>query len=172
MSKNSGTCSKQPSEPSAPSAMSSKYQKPLTIPAAFPELLKGFTREVLRAQPDNIYEFAAQHFQHLLELRDDANPASAQKLQNAVQQGPAPVQGVQATAQSLNIAQLSPAELEPILLSELGSCIASVCSLCSGACAFASRAHDRMLRHCTACLDTACYLLVTLAHTAHRRAVH
>lgn len=30
--------------------MSSKYQAPFTIPEAFPELLKYFTREVLRSQ--------------------------------------------------------------------------------------------------------------------------
>ena len=30
--------------------MSSKYQKPYVIPEGFPELLKGFTREILRAQ--------------------------------------------------------------------------------------------------------------------------
>jgi hypothetical protein len=30
--------------------MSSKYQKPYTIPDGFQELLKGFTREVLRNQ--------------------------------------------------------------------------------------------------------------------------
>lgn len=31
-------------------AMASKYQKPLTIPEAYPAILKQFTREVLRAQ--------------------------------------------------------------------------------------------------------------------------
>ena len=30
--------------------MSSKYQKPFVIPEGFPELLKGFTREILRTQ--------------------------------------------------------------------------------------------------------------------------
>ncbi len=30
--------------------MSTKYQKPYVIPEGFPALLKGFTREILRAQ--------------------------------------------------------------------------------------------------------------------------
>eukprot|EP00873_Tetraselmis_striata_P003997 jgi/Tetstr1/424261/TSEL_014830.t1 len=49
--------------------MSSRYQKPFTIPEGFPSLLKDFAREVLRAQPDNIYEFGAQYFAELVDER-------------------------------------------------------------------------------------------------------
>mmetsp|Transcript_17945 Transcript_17945/g.32766 ORF Transcript_17945/g.32766 Transcript_17945/m.32766 type:complete len:475 (+) Transcript_17945:89-1513(+) len=47
--------------------MASKYQKPYTIPDGFPALLKGFTREILRSQPENIYEFGSRYFNDLLE---------------------------------------------------------------------------------------------------------
>mmetsp|Transcript_47811 Transcript_47811/g.104080 ORF Transcript_47811/g.104080 Transcript_47811/m.104080 type:complete len:430 (-) Transcript_47811:288-1577(-) len=42
--------------------MSSKFAKQYHIPPEFPELLKDFSREVLRNQPANIYEFAAKYF--------------------------------------------------------------------------------------------------------------
>jgi len=50
--------------------MSSRYQKPFTIPEGFPSLLKDFAREVLRAQPDNIYEFGAKYFAELVDERE------------------------------------------------------------------------------------------------------
>lgn len=43
----------------------SKYQKSYAVPDAFPKLLKEFTREVLRHQPQNIYEFGASYFREL-----------------------------------------------------------------------------------------------------------
>jgi hypothetical protein len=43
--------------------MSSKYQKPFTIPDTFPSVLKDFTREVLRSQ---VLAHAALHFRHVL----------------------------------------------------------------------------------------------------------
>jgi len=42
--------------------MSSRYQKLFVIPDGFPALLKDFTREILRNQPTNIYEFGAEYF--------------------------------------------------------------------------------------------------------------
>lgn len=42
--------------------MSSRFAKQYSIPPEFPELLKDFTREVLRNQPANIHEFAAKYF--------------------------------------------------------------------------------------------------------------
>ena len=36
------------------------YSKPVTIPEVFPEILKSFTREVLRNQPENIYDFGVK----------------------------------------------------------------------------------------------------------------
>lgn len=36
--------------------MTSKYSTNLTIPDEFPQILKDFTREVLREQPANIYQ--------------------------------------------------------------------------------------------------------------------
>ncbi|KAK9803990.1 hypothetical protein WJX72_011083 [[Myrmecia] bisecta] len=43
------------------------YQQQLGIPPGFPAILKALARETLRAQPDNIYEFAARYFLQLVE---------------------------------------------------------------------------------------------------------
>jgi len=42
--------------------MSSKFAKQYQIPPEFPDILKDFSREVLRNQPANINEFAAKYF--------------------------------------------------------------------------------------------------------------
>uniref|UniRef100_H0YR67 RIIa domain-containing protein n=1 Tax=Taeniopygia guttata TaxID=59729 RepID=H0YR67_TAEGU len=42
----------------------------MRVPAGFRNLLEGLAREVLREQPTNVVEFAAQHFQKLLEQRE------------------------------------------------------------------------------------------------------
>ncbi|GAX81847.1 hypothetical protein CEUSTIGMA_g9275.t1 [Chlamydomonas eustigma] len=90
--------------------MSSKYQKPYTIPEGFPELLKSFTREILRAQPDNIYEFGAQYFSEVL-----ANQGAPQ-YQGVADVGPEGVETLSDVAAVLDIQNLSPAELEPIIM--------------------------------------------------------
>eukprot|EP01116_Phalansterium_solitarium_P006336 TRINITY_DN1863_c0_g1_i1.p1 TRINITY_DN1863_c0_g1~~TRINITY_DN1863_c0_g1_i1.p1 ORF type:complete len:289 (-),score=45.08 TRINITY_DN1863_c0_g1_i1:95-961(-) len=43
-----------------------KYSSSLSIPPEFPEVLKNFTREVLRHQPKEIYQFAAEYFAELI----------------------------------------------------------------------------------------------------------
>eukprot|EP00607_Mallomonas_marina_P007183 CAMPEP_0182416364 /NCGR_PEP_ID=MMETSP1167-20130531/642_1 /TAXON_ID=2988 /ORGANISM="Mallomonas Sp, Strain CCMP3275" /LENGTH=69 /DNA_ID=CAMNT_0024589057 /DNA_START=80 /DNA_END=289 /DNA_ORIENTATION=+ len=48
---------------------SSKYAKAFEIPPEFPELLRNFSREVLRNQPDDINKFAYQYFLDLLNER-------------------------------------------------------------------------------------------------------
>ena len=42
--------------------MASKYLQKYPVPEDFPDLLHDFTREVLRDQPDNIYEYGARYF--------------------------------------------------------------------------------------------------------------
>ncbi|NXG40040.1 SP17 protein, partial [Dromaius novaehollandiae] len=42
----------------------------LRVPAGFRNLLEGLAREVLRAQPQDVVGFAAEHFQALLEERE------------------------------------------------------------------------------------------------------
>lgn len=42
--------------------MASKFAKQFQIPPEFPDILKEFTREVLRNQPADIVEFAAKYF--------------------------------------------------------------------------------------------------------------
>ena len=43
--------------------MASKYLQKFPVPAGFQEILSDFTREVLRDQPENIIEYAAQYFE-------------------------------------------------------------------------------------------------------------
>jgi len=54
-----------------------KYATNLHIPPEFPEILKDFTREVLRHQPKEIYQFAAEYFGELIAKQ---KPASAPPL--------------------------------------------------------------------------------------------
>ena len=42
--------------------MASKYLQKFPVPEDFPDLLHDFAREVLRDQPENIYEYGAQYF--------------------------------------------------------------------------------------------------------------
>ena len=49
--------------------MSERYQRAFAVPEDFPALLKTFTREILRAQPENLYEFGARYFAELVEVR-------------------------------------------------------------------------------------------------------
>lgn len=72
--------------------MVSKNSKAFEVPKEFPSVLKAFTREVLRHQPDNIYEFGATYFTEVLAQRDAAK-----------------------TEKSINVRRLSPSELEHLL---------------------------------------------------------
>jgi hypothetical protein len=58
--------------------MASKYAKPLQVPTEFPDVLRSFTREVLRLQgkvetKEQIYEFGHHFFHDLLIKRDGAS---------------------------------------------------------------------------------------------------
>jgi len=57
--------------------MPSKFGKQYKVPPEFPSLLKAFTREVLRAQPGDIYEFGAQYFTEMVEQELAALQAQA-----------------------------------------------------------------------------------------------
>jgi hypothetical protein len=56
--------------------MSSRYQTQFSIPEGFPQLLKTFSREVLRCQPPNIYKFGARYFAQLVEARQVWEPSA------------------------------------------------------------------------------------------------
>jgi Regulatory subunit of type II PKA R-subunit len=58
--------------------MSSKYQPSYTIPEELPAVLKDFTREILRAQPANLFTFAANYFAHKQGKVAAANTQSSQ----------------------------------------------------------------------------------------------
>jgi hypothetical protein len=66
--------------------MSSKYQQPYAAPQGFAQILKEFTREILRAQPTNLYEFGAQYFKTLAESRpaDSADSEAYESLSSAL----------------------------------------------------------------------------------------
>merc|ERR1711988_261700 len=51
-------------------AMTSRYRKPFRYPDGFADVLRDFTREVLREQPKSIPDFGAAYFENL--LRQDA----------------------------------------------------------------------------------------------------
>ncbi|GMF09232.1 unnamed protein product [Phytophthora lilii] len=58
--------------------MASKYAKPMQIPADFPDILRNFTREVLRQQSkvetkEAIYAFGSQYFKDLVSKQSGAN---------------------------------------------------------------------------------------------------
>lgn len=40
------------------------------MPSGMVELMEGLTRDVLKNNPSNVYEFCANHMQKLLEIRD------------------------------------------------------------------------------------------------------
>lgn len=48
--------------------MASKYLQKFPIPGSFPDLLHDFAREVLRDQPEDIYDYGAQYFKALDEV--------------------------------------------------------------------------------------------------------
>jgi len=48
--------------------MASKYIQKYPIPGEFPELLHDFAKEVLRDQPENIYEYGAAYFKAVEEV--------------------------------------------------------------------------------------------------------
>lgn len=72
--------------------MVSNYNKEFAVPKDFPSVLKAFTREVLRSQPENIYEFGASYFSEVLAQRAAAE-----------------------ADQTKGVRRLSPAELEELL---------------------------------------------------------
>ena len=50
--------------------MASKFIAKYPVPEDFPDLLHDFAREVLRDQPENIYEYGAQYFKALYMVSD------------------------------------------------------------------------------------------------------
>lgn len=60
--------------------MASKYKAEFDLPAEFPSILKAFTREVLRHQPENVYEFGAQYFDDLIKAQAAAESGAARRL--------------------------------------------------------------------------------------------
>jgi hypothetical protein len=48
--------------------MASKYLQKFPIPGEFPDMLHDFAREVLRDQPEDIYEYGAAYFKAMEEV--------------------------------------------------------------------------------------------------------
>jgi hypothetical protein len=48
--------------------MASKYLQKFPIPGDFPDMLHDFAREVLRDQPEDIYEYGAAYFKAMEEV--------------------------------------------------------------------------------------------------------
>ena len=50
--------------------MASKYIQKYPVPQGFPDILHDFAREVLRDQPENIYEFGYLYFKAMEEVSE------------------------------------------------------------------------------------------------------
>jgi len=57
--------------------MASKYARQFSLPNGFPEILKDFTREVLRSQTEDMYKFGYEYFTEQIRRRD--NPQDYQE---------------------------------------------------------------------------------------------
>jgi hypothetical protein len=69
--------------------MASKYAKPMQIPADFPDILRNFTREVLRQQgkvetKEAIFAFGSQYFKDLVAKQSGANNAGNDAAMSAL----------------------------------------------------------------------------------------
>mmetsp|Transcript_54599 Transcript_54599/g.144273 ORF Transcript_54599/g.144273 Transcript_54599/m.144273 type:complete len:445 (+) Transcript_54599:15-1349(+) len=60
--------------------MASKYRTKHSIPPGFPDILKDFVREILREQPENIYRFGAEYFEHKIAESGGRKLASEEDL--------------------------------------------------------------------------------------------
>jgi Ca2+-binding EF-hand superfamily protein len=68
--------------------MASKFAVNYGIPKEFPEVLKAFTREVLRVQPSNINEFAVKYFERKAQgVAEDAGASGGAGMGPAVDVG-------------------------------------------------------------------------------------
>ena len=56
--------------------MAHRYQQHFSLPENFHEMLKGFTREVLRDQPSNIYDYGLEYFTRLANLQESSSKSS------------------------------------------------------------------------------------------------
>merc|ERR1712086_314648 len=65
-------------------AMTSRYRKPFRYPDGFADVLRDFTREVLRDQPRSIPEFGANYFDRI--LKQAADRMSPEQLQEYLAQ--------------------------------------------------------------------------------------
>ena len=60
--------------------MASKYIQKYPVPQGFPDILHDFAREVLRDQPENIYEFGYLYFKAMEEVSKWKNNISIMKI--------------------------------------------------------------------------------------------
>ena len=58
--------------------MASKYIQKFPIPGSFPDILHDFVREVLRDQPENIYEYGAAYFTAMDEVSHSLSHSKCQ----------------------------------------------------------------------------------------------
>jgi len=60
--------------------MASKYIQKYPVPQGFPDILHDFAREVLRDQPENIYEFGYLYFKAMEEVSKWKNNIAIMKI--------------------------------------------------------------------------------------------
>ena len=64
--------------------MASKYIQKYPVPQGFPDILHDFAREVLRDQPENIYEFGYLYFKAMEEVSKRMNNMAIIKFNSHV----------------------------------------------------------------------------------------
>jgi hypothetical protein len=64
--------------------MASKYIQKYPVPQGFPDILHDFAREVLRDQPENIYEFGYLYFKAMEEVSKRMNNMAIIKFNSNV----------------------------------------------------------------------------------------
>jgi hypothetical protein len=64
--------------------MASKYAKTFVVPTDFPNLIHDFAREVLKDQPENIYEFGAAYFKAMEEVIVKVNSTGSSFLRKSI----------------------------------------------------------------------------------------
>ena len=52
----------------------------LRVPKGFQNILEGLAREVLRTQPENIFEFGSQYFEKVLKYREGKSDRRVQTI--------------------------------------------------------------------------------------------
>ncbi|KAG1679795.1 hypothetical protein FOA52_012706 [Chlamydomonas sp. UWO 241] len=95
--------------------MSAAYQKSYSIPSGYPALLKAFTREILRSQPENIYQFGAEYFAALRGSDGAPGEVAQAEAPGDARHGDL-ASDIKDAAAHMNVTSASTSELESVIM--------------------------------------------------------